>query len=100
MKAIRGLRWYMLALVALGTVINYIDRNILGVLAPTLQTELGFTTEQYSYIVIAFSLSYALMQPVAGYIVDYLGLRLGLSFFAAAWGTACALHGLATGWMS
>jgi len=40
MKAIRGLRWYILVLVALGTVVNYIDRNTLGVLAPQLKTEL------------------------------------------------------------
>src|ERR671929_2262360 len=100
MKALPGLRWYILALVALGTVINYIDRNILGVLAPTLQQGLNFSTEQYSYIIATFGICYAFMQPVAGYIIDYIGLRFGFFLFAVAWGTACALHALAGGWLS
>lgn len=100
MKALPGLRWYMLALVATGTVINYVDRNILGVLAPALQRELNFSTQQYSYIVATFGLCYAFMQPVAGYIIDYIGLRRGFSLFAVAWGTACAPHALAGGWLS
>jgi len=57
MKKRYGLRWYILVLVALGTVVNYIDRNTLGVLAPQLRTELNFTTEQYSFIAAAFQLS-------------------------------------------
>src|SRR4051812_44440826 len=66
MNKVRGLRWYILVLVMLGTVVNYIDRNTLGVLAPTLTKELNFSTEQYSYIVAAFQISYSLMQPIAG----------------------------------
>ena len=54
MSKVRGLRWYILALVMLGTVVNYIDRNTLGVLAPVLTKELNFTTQQYSFIVAAF----------------------------------------------
>jgi ACS family hexuronate transporter-like MFS transporter len=77
MKKVRGLRWYILALVALGTIINYIDRNTLGILAPQLKEQLQFTTEQYSYVVSAFQLSYSLMQPVAGFITDLVGLKLG-----------------------
>ncbi|MGV7213717.1 MFS transporter [Bradyrhizobium sp. UFLA05-112] len=80
--------------------INYIDRNILGVLAPTLQHELNFSTQQYSYIVATFGLCYAFMQPLAGYIVDFIGLRRGFSLFSVAWGAACALHALAGGWLS
>ena len=45
MNKINGLRWYILALVMLGTVVNYIDRNTLGVLAPVLTKELDFTTQ-------------------------------------------------------
>ena len=66
MDKVSGLRRYILALVMVGTVINYIDRNTLGVLAPILKDQLAFTTEQYSYIVAAFQISYSLMQPVAG----------------------------------
>ena len=61
MNKVRGLRWYILALVMLGTVVNYIDRNTLGVLAPVLTKELNFTTQQYSFIVAAFQISYSLM---------------------------------------
>src|SRR5918911_834516 len=100
MNTIRGLRWYILVLVMLGTVVNYIDRNTLGVLAPVLTKELNFTTEQYSYIVAAFQISYSLMQPIAGFITDFIGLRLGYFLFALTWGTACALHALAGSWQA
>src|SRR5919206_5032196 len=100
MNKVRGLRWYMLVLVMLGTVVNYIDRNTLGVLAPILTKELNFTTEQYSYIVAAFQISYSLMQPIAGFITDTIGLRFGYFLFALTWGTACALHAFSGSWQA
>ena len=100
MKRIRGLRWQILALVMLGTIVNYIDRNTLGILAPTLKEQLHFTTEQYSYIVSTFQLCYSLMQPIAGYITDLIGLKFGYFMFAFVWGTAAALHAFAGGWQS
>lgn len=93
-----GLRWWILALVALGTVVNYIDRNTLGVLAPLLREQLHFSTEQYSYIVAAFQLSYSFMQPIAGFFTDWIGLRLGYFIFALLWGTASLLHAFAGSW--
>lgn len=100
MKKIRGLRWQILALMMLGTIVNYIDRNTLGILAPQLKEQLHFTTEQYSYVVSAFQLCYSLMQPVAGYITDLIGLKFGYFMFAFLWGTAAALHAFAGGWQS
>ena len=100
MKKIRGLRWQILALMMLGTIVNYIDRNTLGILAPTLKEELHFTTEQYSYIVSTFQLCYSLMQPIAGYLTDLIGLKFGYFIFALVWGTAAALHAFAGGWQS
>ncbi|PWC53513.1 MFS transporter [Azospirillum sp. TSO22-1] len=100
MKKIRGLRWQILALIMLGTVINYIDRNTLGVLAPQLKEQLHFTTEQYSFVVSAFQLCYSLMQPVAGFITDWVGLKFGYAMFALLWGSAAALHAFAGGWQS
>src|SRR5881296_388672 len=97
---VKGLRWYILALIAAGTVINYIDRNILGILAPQLKEELHFSTEQYSYVVAAFGYCYALMQPIAGYVIDFIGLRLGFCLFALAWGLAASLHAFAGGWQA
>ncbi|AWB19989.1 MFS transporter [Methylobacterium currus] len=96
----RGLRWRILALVGLGTVVNYIDRNTLGVLAPLLKDQLGVSTEQYSFIVAAFQISYGVMQPAAGFLTDLIGLRTGYCLFALVWGSACALHALAGNWQA
>ena len=100
MNKVRGLRWYILVLIMLGTIVNYIDRNTLGVLAPVLTKELNFTIQQYSFIVAAFQISYSLMQPIAGFIIDFIGLRLGYFIFALTWGSACALHVLAGSWQA
>lgn len=100
MRKVKNLRWYMLGLLFLGTVVNYLDRNTLGVLAPVLRQELNFSTEQYSYIVSAFQFCYALMQPLAGVIVDYLGLRAGYGLFILLWGITAAAHAFSSGWLS
>ncbi len=100
MRAIRGLRWWIVALVCGGTILNYLARNSLGVLAPQLKASLHFTTQQYSYVVGAFQLAYTVMQPVCGMIIDLIGLRLGFALFAVAWSVANMLHAGAGGWMS
>jgi MFS transporter, ACS family, hexuronate transporter len=97
---IRGLRWWVVALISFGTIINYLSRNALGVLAPTLKDQMGISTQQYSYIVGAFQIGYTIMQPVCGLIVDLIGLRLGFALFAALWSIAGCLQGGATGWLS
>lgn len=94
------LRWKMLALMLVGTIIIYVDRNVLGVLAPILKKELNFTTEQYSYVVSSFQIVYSFAQPVAGYLTDLIGPRIGYAVAAVIWGLAAALHGVASGWMS
>jgi MFS transporter, ACS family, hexuronate transporter len=100
MRPIGRLRWKMLALMLIGTIVIYVDRNVLGVLAPILKKELNFTTEQYSYVVSSFQIVYSFSQPVAGYLTDLIGPRIGYAVAAAIWGLAAALHGLASGWMS
>jgi ACS family hexuronate transporter-like MFS transporter len=97
---IRGLRWWVVALISLGTIINYLSRNALGVLAPTLKDQMGISTQQYSYIVGAFQIGYTIMQPVCGLIVDAIGLRLGFALFATLWSIAGCLQGGVTGWLS
>ena len=92
------LRWWIIGLVTLGTVLNYLARASLSVAAPTLTEELGLTTEQYSYIVMAFQAAYTAMQTVAGAVLDLLGTRLGFFLFAVGWALANMAHGLATGW--
>jgi MFS transporter, ACS family, aldohexuronate transporter len=95
-----SLRWKMLALMLAGTVVIYVDRNVLGVLAPILKKDLNFTTEQYSYIVSAFQIVYSFSQPVAGFLTDLIGPRLGYAVAAFVWGLAAALHAFSTGWVS
>ena len=96
---LRGLRWYIVALISCGTILNYLARNSLGVLAATLKSSLHITTQQYSYVVGAFQGAYTLMQPICGALVDALGLRIGFAMFAVGWSVANMLHVLATGWV-
>jgi ACS family hexuronate transporter-like MFS transporter len=100
LKTIKGLRWWIIVLVCLGTIMNYLARNSLGVLAPELKHVLNLSTQQYSYVVGAFQIGYTIMQPVCGIVVDLIGLRLGFALFAVLWSTSGVLHGLATGWVS
>ncbi|EIN02719.1 MFS transporter [Paraburkholderia hospita] len=97
---IKGLRWWIIGLIMLGTVFNYLARSSLSVAAPTLTEKLHMTTQQYSYVVAAFQGAYTVMQPVAGYILDFVGLKIGFAIFAIAWAASNMLHGLATGWTS
>lgn len=96
----RSARLRILLLVMAGTIINYIARNSLGVLAPQLKHDLAITTQQYSYIVGAFQLAYTLMQPIGGLLIDRIGLTAGFALFALAWSLANIAHGAARGWLS
>ncbi|MGF6606122.1 ACS family hexuronate transporter-like MFS transporter [Paraburkholderia sp. WSM4175] len=97
---IKGIRWWMVALVAAGLIINYLARNTLSVAAPTMMKELNITTEQYSHVVVAWQLCYAFMQPVAGFVLDTIGTKAGFAVFALVWSVACAAAAWATGWRS
>ncbi|BBP61969.1 MFS transporter [Pseudomonas sp. St316] len=95
---IKGIRWWMVGLVTAGLMVNYLARNTLSVAAPTLMSEMNISTEQYSHIVVAWQICYALMQPVAGYIIDAIGTKTGFAIFAFAWSIACAAAAMASGW--
>ena len=94
------LRWKLIGLVTLGTILNYLARSTLSVAAPQLKSEFGMTTEDYSWVVLAFQASYTVMQTVAGGVLDVLGTRLGFFLFAVGWALANMAHALATGWPS
>ena len=79
------LRWWIIGLVTLGTVLNYLARSTLSVAAPTLKAEFSMSTEDYSWVVLAFQLAYTVMQTVAGTVLDALGTRLGFAVFAVGW---------------
>ncbi|MGH8081296.1 MAG: MFS transporter, partial [Lysobacter sp.] len=69
-------RWVICGMLFLATVINYMDRQILGLLAPMLQHDIGWSQLEYSRIVITFSAAYAVGILLAGRIVDRLGVKL------------------------
>ncbi|KVZ19089.1 hexuronate transporter [Burkholderia ubonensis] len=100
MRKIMGLRWWIIALVCVGTIVNYLSRNALGVMAPELKTLLHMNTQQYSYVVASFQVGYTIMQPVCGLIIDLIGLRIGFAVFACLWSLTGVLHGFAGGWLS
>lgn len=98
MKTIKHYRWHMILLVCFITIINYLDRTALGVAAPIIMKELDITKEQYSWVVSAFQLAYTIGQPVMGYFIDTIGLRLGFFICAIVWGLATLAHSLTGSW--
>ena len=91
-----GLRWAVVGLVALATVINYIDRGALGILWPEIKAEFGFSNQDYANIFTVFVVCYALGQTIFGKIFDWLGTRLGFVLSIGAWSIATALHAVAS----
>ncbi len=87
-------RWYIVALIFFATTINYVDRAVLGVLAPTLRTEIGWTDQEYGYISAAFTLAYAIGFLFAGWFIDRVGTRFGYTFYLIIWSLAAAAHAL------
>ncbi len=81
-------RWVICGLLFFATTINYIDRQVLGILAPELQREIGWSELDYGRIVIAFQVSYAVMMLVWGRILDKIGTKLGLSIAVVWWSLA------------
>ncbi len=88
-------RWVICALLFFATTINYVDRGVLGVLAPELQTTIGWTDTQYGDINAAFSTAYALGFLVVGRFIDRVGTRLGYMISLVVWSLAAAGHALA-----
>ena len=91
------LRWWMIGLVMVGTMINYLTRSTLGVAAPIMLPDLGITEQQYSWVTGAFQIG-IMFQTFAGYLLDVVGLRYGLAACAAAWSLIAAAHALAGSW--
>lgn len=98
MRKIPKFRWCMILLVCGITIINYLDRTALGVAAPTILETTGITKEQYSWIVSAFQLAYTIGQPIMGFFIDTIGLRLGFAICAVIWGLATMGHALTGTW--
>src|SRR5438105_4575032 len=97
MSKIRGLRWWMISLIMLGSIINYLTRSTLAVAAPTLLKDLHIGTQQYSWVVGTFQ-GAIMLQPLCGYVLDVIGLKRGYALFAVAWSLISMGHGLAHNW--
>ncbi|MBL8177657.1 MAG: MFS transporter [Bryobacterales bacterium] len=95
--AIPNLRWWIAGLLFLSTVINYIDRQTLSVLAPHIKREFEWTNSDFALLIISFRVAYAVGQSVCGRLVDRTGIRNGLSFAVLFYSVAAMLTSLATG---
>ncbi len=96
-RTIIGLRWWTIGLIMLGAILNFLTRSTLAVAAPTVLADLHITTQQYSWITGAFQ-GAIMLQPIAGYVLDAVGLRYGMAAFALAWSLISMAHGLAQNW--
>jgi ACS family hexuronate transporter-like MFS transporter len=90
-------RWLICALLFFATTINYVDRAVLGVLAPTLRAEIGWSDQHYGNINAAFTLAYAIGFLFAGWFIDRVGTRIGYTVYLVVWSLAAAGHALARG---
>src|SRR4026207_808071 len=93
----KSLRWRMMALLMIGSIINYLTRSTLGVAAPTILQDLHITAQQYSWIVGTFQ-GAIMLQPICGYVLDVVGLKAGFAMFAIAWSFVSMAHSLAHSW--
>jgi ACS family hexuronate transporter-like MFS transporter len=89
------IRWWICALLFFATTINYIDRQVFAILAPQLQTEIGWSEIEYGYIVTAFQLSYAIGLLLVGKLIDFLGTKKGFILSIIVWSFAAMAHALA-----
>jgi ACS family hexuronate transporter-like MFS transporter len=96
-RTLRHLRWYIGTLLFFSTVINYIDRQTLSVLAPVLKTEFHWTNSDFALVLISFRVAYAVGQAVSGRFLDVVGTRRGLTWSVAAYSIVAVCTSLATG---
>jgi len=89
----------MIGLIMLGSIVNYLTRSTLAVAAPTILKDLHISAQQYSWILGAFQ-GAIMFQPVCGYVLDVLGLKVGFAIFAAAWALVNMAHGAAHSWQT
>lgn len=87
-------RWTICGLLFCSVALNYIDRNIIGILKMPLSKELGWSETDYAHIASAFQMAYAFGYLFGGRVVDRLGVKRGLPWFVALWSLAAAAHGL------
>jgi MFS transporter, ACS family, hexuronate transporter len=94
---IRGLRWWIVGLIFLATLINYIDRLTISVLSPVITRDLGLTNTEFGGIVSWFLLAYTISQGLSGKLYDRIGTKLGFVCSIVVWSVAAIAHAFARG---
>ncbi|HZU28349.1 MAG TPA: MFS transporter [Bryobacteraceae bacterium] len=95
MSARGHVRWFICGLLFFATTVNYVDRQVIGILKPTLERELHWSEANYGWVVFAFQCAYALMMPFAGRLIDRIGTRLGYALAVLVWSAASMFHSVA-----
>jgi ACS family hexuronate transporter-like MFS transporter len=95
MKPIGKLRWKILSLLFFATTINYIDRQVIGILKPFIAEDLGWSEADYGYIVTAFQIAYAIGLVSMGHLIDKFGTRMGYVWAILVWSIAGMAHAAA-----
>jgi ACS family hexuronate transporter-like MFS transporter len=98
-KKTKGLRWYIIGLIALATIINYIDRSAINILWPYIHKEFGIAEADnkttLAQITTFFMIAYAIGQTLTGKMMDGIGTRIGMAVSIFGWSISIALHTLA-----
>lgn len=101
---VKGLRWWIISLIAVATVINYIDRSAINIMWPYIYKEFGIADADnknaLALITTFFMVAYAIGQTVTGKMMDAIGTRLGMVVSIAVWSVSIALHAVAKGLLS
>src|SRR3982750_2153182 len=97
---VNGLRWWIVGLVFLATLINFIDRLTISVLAPIITTQLGLTNFQFASITTSFLVAYTASQGLSGKLYDRIGTRRGFTLSILTWSIAASAHAFARGLFS
>jgi MFS transporter, ACS family, hexuronate transporter len=94
MSRIGNYRWFICGLLFFATTVNYLDRQVISLLKPELERQYNWSEIDYSHIVFAFQLAYALGYLLAGRMMDRIGVRRGFTLVVAVWSAAAMAHGL------
>ena len=94
-----NIRWYILSLLFVATTLLYIDRAALGIMAPYLQEQIGWSEKQYGYITSSFMIGYAICFLLMGRIIDRIGSRKGYALSVGLWSIAQLAHSLVSSWI-
>tara|TARA_R110002096_G_scaffold255409_2_gene448693 strand:- start:805 stop:2079 length:1275 start_codon:yes stop_codon:yes gene_type:complete len=97
---VKGLRWWIIALICLATVINYIDRTAFGVMWPEMGKDLGMDESDYAVMLNVFMITYALGKFLSGKLYDIIGTRMGFTVSIVVWSVASIFHAFARGLFS